>query len=217
MLIFRYIEDNFIICYYIYRVKWWTWIADIEMENFEQHIPHLEEYKTWQALKSGEVIPAKRKSAGDAEVSYIPSKKKKISGPVQTKNAVQALNEYKTGGWTRCRVEVTRVICRTAVFSPQPERPKSRTSLCDGSDSQWDSVHRDRGVSCYTSLCSGYSWELLLFNPVNTAYWVDLPENLWLVLERWKNSSWSLTLSEIIFIIIWDINQCGNLFWKTSC
>ena len=99
MLIFRYIVDNFIICYYIYRVKWWTWIADIEMENFEQQIPHLEEYKTWQALKSGEVIPAKRKSAGDAEVSYIPSKKKKISGPVQTKNAVQALNEYKTGGW----------------------------------------------------------------------------------------------------------------------
>ena len=61
--------------------------------------PYFEEYQNWQNIKESSVnMPVKRKSSGSGtQVSAVPSKKKKISGLVPTKNAVQALNEYKTG------------------------------------------------------------------------------------------------------------------------
>ena len=54
----------------------------------------VQDYESWQMM---EQIPAKRKAPGsDTEPPFL-SKKKKISGSLQTKNAVQALNEYKPG------------------------------------------------------------------------------------------------------------------------
>ena len=54
----------------------------------------VQEYASWQAMQQ---IPPKRKApVSDTEPS-LQSKKKKISGSPQTKNAVQALNEYKPG------------------------------------------------------------------------------------------------------------------------
>ena len=54
----------------------------------------VQEYASWQAMKQ---MPPKRKApVSDTEPS-LQSKKKKISGSPQTKNAVQALNEYKPG------------------------------------------------------------------------------------------------------------------------
>ena len=73
--------------------------ADVErkMEKVEQNVINLEEYRSWQNLKAEDKMPPKRKSSFPPEVFYMPSKKRKLSGPTQPKNAVQALNEYKTG------------------------------------------------------------------------------------------------------------------------
>ena len=72
---------------------------EIRKENVGQNVLDLEEYESWQKLNAEDKIPAKRKSSLSPEVSYNPSKKRKIPGASQPKNAVQALNEYKTGGW----------------------------------------------------------------------------------------------------------------------
>ena len=61
--------------------------------------PYFEKYQSWKDMKESAVnMPVKRKSSGSA----LPSKKKKMSGLVPTKNAVQALNEYKTGIISSC-------------------------------------------------------------------------------------------------------------------
>ena len=64
-----------------------------------KRFPYFEKYQSWQDMKESAVnMPVKRKSSGSGtQVSALPSKKKKMSGLVPTKNAVQALNEYKTG------------------------------------------------------------------------------------------------------------------------
>ena len=52
----------------------------------------VQEYESWQSMNQ---IPAKRKAPGSETEPGVHSKKKKVS--LQTKNAVQALNEYKPG------------------------------------------------------------------------------------------------------------------------
>ena len=54
----------------------------------------VQEYESWQVMKQ---VPAKRKAVGSDTEPSIQWKKKKTSGSLQTKNAVQALNEYKPG------------------------------------------------------------------------------------------------------------------------
>ena len=54
----------------------------------------VQEYESWQDMKQ---VPAKRKAVGSDTEPSIQWKKKKTSGSLQTKNAVQALNEYKPG------------------------------------------------------------------------------------------------------------------------
>ena len=56
----------------------------------------VQEYESWQTMQQQQ-IPAKRKAPGSDSEPPGNSKKKKFSGSVQTKNAVQALNEYKPG------------------------------------------------------------------------------------------------------------------------
>ena len=54
----------------------------------------VQDYESWQSMNQ---IPAKRKAPGSDTEPVVHSKKKKLSGSLQTKNAVQALNEYKPG------------------------------------------------------------------------------------------------------------------------
>ena len=60
----------------------------------EEGLAVVQEYESWQNMKQ---IPAKRKAPGSDTEPSVHSKKKKLSGSLQTKNAVQALNEYKPG------------------------------------------------------------------------------------------------------------------------
>ena len=60
----------------------------------EEGLAVVQDYESWQNMKQ---IPAKRKAPGSDTEPFVNSKKKKLSGSLQTKNAVQALNEYKPG------------------------------------------------------------------------------------------------------------------------
>ena len=106
----------------------------------------VQEYASWQAMKQ---IPPKRKApVSDTEPS-LQSKKKKISGSPQTKNAVQALNEYKPGMSRLLAgvVCITRNSGRSGVRCPQSERAQSRPPLPDRRHSAGDSVRGDGRVS----------------------------------------------------------------------
>ena len=54
----------------------------------------VQDYESWQMMQQ---VPPKRKAPGSDPEPLVHTKKKKISGSLQTKNAVQALNEYKSG------------------------------------------------------------------------------------------------------------------------
>ena len=62
--------------------------------RMEEEALALQQYASWQAMQQ---IPPKRKAPVSVTEQPLQSKKKKISDSPQTKNAVQALNEYKPG------------------------------------------------------------------------------------------------------------------------
>ena len=77
----------------------------------------VQEYESWQVMKQ---VPAKRKAVGSDTEPSIQWKKKKTSVSLQTKNAVQALNEYKPGMNQVCCLVllVTRNSARSGVCCP---------------------------------------------------------------------------------------------------